>query len=60
MGRQLLPRIAVALVAIEHAYILVLEMFFWNKPLGEESADGLPGVAQRSLREGMQGAVCSQ
>jgi putative membrane protein len=24
----------VALVAIEHAYILVLEMFFWNKPLG--------------------------
>lgn len=34
MGRQLLPRIAVALVAIEHAYILVLEMFFWNKPLG--------------------------
>src|SRR3989344_6126097 len=34
MGRQLLPRIAVALVAIEHVYILVLEMFFWNKPLG--------------------------
>ncbi|MGV3678564.1 MAG: DUF1304 domain-containing protein [Acidovorax sp.] len=34
MGRLLLPRIAVALVAIEHAYILVLEMFFWNKPLG--------------------------
>jgi len=33
MGR-LLSRIAVALVAIEHAYILVLEMFFWNKPLG--------------------------
>src|SRR3989344_3963 len=34
MGRQLLPSIAVALVAIEHVYILVLEMFFWNKPLG--------------------------
>ena len=34
MGRLLLPRIAVALVAIEHVYILVLEMFFWNKPLG--------------------------
>ena len=33
MGR-LLSRIAVALVAVEHAYILVLEMFFWNKPLG--------------------------
>jgi len=34
MGRLLLPRIAVPFVAIEHAYILVLEMFFWNKPLG--------------------------
>jgi putative membrane protein len=34
MGRQLLPRIAVALVAIEHVYILVLEMFLWTKPLG--------------------------
>lgn len=33
MGR-LLPRLAVALVAIEHVYILVLEMFFWNKPQG--------------------------
>jgi len=27
-------RIVAALVAIEHVYILVLEMFFWNKPLG--------------------------
>ena len=35
MGGQLLPRIAVALVAIEHVYILVLEMFFWNKPQGK-------------------------
>ena len=34
MGRLLIARIAVALVAIEHVYILVLEMFFWNKPLG--------------------------
>ncbi len=34
MSLLLIPRIAVALVAIEHAYILVLEMFFWNKPLG--------------------------
>ena len=34
MNRRLVPNIAVALVAIEHAYILVLEMFFWNKPLG--------------------------
>lgn len=27
-----LPVIFVALVAIEHIYILVLEMFFWTKP----------------------------
>ena len=52
MNRLLLPRIAVALVAIEHAYILVLEMFFWNKPLGlktfnltQEFADASAGLA---------------
>jgi len=44
MGRQLLPRIAVALVAIEHA----------------ERVLDLPGAAQRSLRDGMQGAVRRQ
>lgn len=33
MGRHL-ARAFTALVALEHAYILVLEMFFWNKPLG--------------------------
>lgn len=34
MNRRLIPNAALALVAIEHVYILVLEMFFWNKPLG--------------------------
>ena len=34
MNRRLIPNVAVALVAIEHVYILILEMFFWNKPLG--------------------------
>ncbi len=29
--------ILVALVAIEHAYFLVLEMFFWTKPLGRKT-----------------------
>ncbi|MGX9416636.1 DUF1304 domain-containing protein [Vibrio sp. WJH972] len=29
---SLLPQVLVALVAIEHAYILVLEMFLWTKP----------------------------
>jgi putative membrane protein len=33
MGR-IAARAFTALVAIEHVYILVLEMFFWNKPLG--------------------------
>jgi len=32
--RSLAARIVAGLVAIEHVYILVLEMFFWNKPLG--------------------------
>jgi len=31
---SLVARGVAALVAIEHVYILVLEMFFWNKPLG--------------------------
>lgn len=34
MNRRLIPNAAVALVAIEHVYILILEMFLWNKPLG--------------------------
>ena len=34
MNKRLLPRLAVGLVAIEHVYILVLEMFLWNKPAG--------------------------
>ncbi len=29
---EILPLIFVALVAIEHLYILVLEMFMWTKP----------------------------
>ncbi len=31
---SLVARIAALLIAVEHVYILVLEMFFWNKPLG--------------------------
>lgn len=34
MNRRLIPNAAVSLVAIEHVYILILEMFFWNKPIG--------------------------
>ncbi len=31
---KLLAQIAVLVIAIEHVYILVLEMFLWNKPAG--------------------------
>ena len=31
---KLVAHVAVFLVAIEHIYILVLEMFLWNKPAG--------------------------
>lgn len=31
---KLLAQAAVLLVAVEHVYILVLEMFLWNKPAG--------------------------
>ncbi|MFT4265967.1 MAG: DUF1304 domain-containing protein [Xenophilus sp.] len=32
--RLLLARVLPLLIAAEHVYILVLEMFFWNKPAG--------------------------
>jgi len=31
---KILSRVLIALVALEHLYFLVLEMFFWDKPLG--------------------------
>jgi putative membrane protein len=33
---EYIPIILVALVAIEHIYILVLEMFLWTKPKGRK------------------------
>ncbi|RYF35910.1 MAG: DUF1304 domain-containing protein [Comamonadaceae bacterium] len=45
---RLIPRIAVALVAIEHVYILVLEMFFWNKPLGMKTFNTTQAFADAS------------
>lgn len=52
MNKRLIPNAAAALVAIEHVYILILEMFFWNKPLGmktfnltQEFADASQGLA---------------
>ena len=38
--------ILVALVAIEHVYILVLEMFLWTKPAGLRAFDMTPEMAE--------------
>lgn len=39
---------AVGLVAVLHLFFLVLEMFFWNKPLGRRVFDLTPEFAQAS------------
>lgn len=39
---------AVGLVALLHLYFLVLEMFFWNKPLGQRIFRLTPEFAQAS------------
>ena len=40
--------IAVALVALLHLYFLVLEMFFWDKPLGRRTFGLTPEFAKAS------------
>ncbi|HYN22685.1 MAG TPA: DUF1304 domain-containing protein [Thermoanaerobaculia bacterium] len=40
--------VAVAVVALLHVYFLVLEMFFWTKPLGRRVFGLKPEVAQAS------------
>ncbi|RZJ10147.1 MAG: DUF1304 domain-containing protein, partial [Haliea sp.] len=46
MNRRLIPQAALALVAIEHVYILVLEMFLWTSPLGLKTFNLTPEYAQ--------------
>lgn len=48
MNLQLLPRLAVGLVALEHVYILVLEMFLWTTPKGMATFNTTPEFAQAS------------
>jgi putative membrane protein len=38
----------IALIALEHLYFLVLEMFLWTKPLGMETFGLTPEFAQQS------------
>ena len=44
----MLATIAVLFVAVEHVAFLVLEMFFWNKPLGRRIFALTPEVAAAS------------
>jgi putative membrane protein len=46
---KLLSRLLIALVALEHLGILVIEMFFWDKPFGLQAFHNTPEVAQASL-----------
>jgi putative membrane protein len=45
---MLLANVLVGLVALLHLYFLVLEMFFWNKPLGRRVFGTTPEFAQAS------------
>ena len=43
---DLIANIAVALVALLHVYILVLEMFLWDQPAGRKAFNLTPEFAQ--------------
>jgi putative membrane protein len=45
---MLLANLAVGLVALLHLYFLLLEMFFWDKPLGRRVFGLTPEFAQAS------------
>lgn len=45
---SLLAKIAVAVVALLHAYFLVLEMFLWDKPFGRRTFGLTPEYAAAS------------
>jgi putative membrane protein len=46
---QLIANILVVLVALEHAYILVLEMFLWRTPRAMRIFNTTPEFAQASV-----------
>ncbi len=45
---KIAANIAVALIALLHLYFLVLEMFFWDKPLGLRAFGLTPDFAKAS------------
>ena len=46
---KLLAHIITLLVAISHVGIMVLEMFFWNHPVGQKIFNMTPAVAESSV-----------
>ncbi|KAL2063066.1 hypothetical protein VTL71DRAFT_6138 [Oculimacula yallundae] len=44
----LLPTVAVSVLAAEHVYIMVLEMFFWTKPKGLKAFALKPDFAEKT------------
>jgi putative membrane protein len=45
---DIIAKILVAVVALEHLYILYLEMFLWTKPAGLKAFGTTPEVAESS------------
>src|SRR5437868_1223992 len=45
-----LARVLVGLIAVEHVWILVLEMFLWNKPFGRKRFGTTPEFAEASAQ----------
>jgi putative membrane protein len=47
-GMAILSLILVGLVALEHVYILILEMFLWTTPRGQRAFGTTPAFARES------------
>lgn len=45
---KLIPKLLTVLIAVEHLGILVLEMFFWNHPVGQRIFGMTPEVSAAS------------
>ena len=45
---SVIPLIAVALVALLHIYIMILEMFLWTDPRGQKAFGTTPEFAQQT------------
>jgi putative membrane protein len=45
---SILAKILIALIALEHIYILVLEMFLWTTPRGRKAFGMTPEFAEQS------------